>query len=559
MRLAEIAARNPVRAALVGAFFAAVVTLPGLGIGTLWDNSETAYGEVAREILITHDWLVMHLNGVAWFVQPPLYFWIAAFFAKIFGIGSFALRLPSALATIAMGGAVGYATARIAGARSGIYAGIILSTCLMQAIVGRLAIMDALLDLTIAAAILWLFRAIGPSSPARGLDGHKRVAALICAGAAVGLGMLTKGPVAPVMVALVAGAWLVWEWRLRSPLVRPSARTIVLALGVMIAIALPWFLLLALQTGGPAIVELIGHYTVGRYTGVIENQRGPWWYYLPVLILGFFPWIAFVPVGLVRVWALAQKPEGALARLAIVWAILPLVFFSFAQTKLPNYIALEFPALAIIVALWFERISAGEDRRAALYSAVVVPLTVGCISFAASIFARDNHLNNAMAAVTPQLLTLVAGMLVGSIATVVAIAVARVRPIAPYVLALTSLLLVNFIALVAEPAAEPLKPMTLMSALVDRDRQPGDTIAIRGVSGGNALTFYTAPGVITIDAEDPKSFSAAVCRSNTAFVVTREKDVPSLEEEAKQLHYASLELAITSRVALVRFTGQGCK
>ena len=73
------------RAALVGALVAALATLPGLGAGTLWDNSETAYGEVAREILIAHDWIVMHFNGAPWFVQPPLYFWIAAAFASLLG------------------------------------------------------------------------------------------------------------------------------------------------------------------------------------------------------------------------------------------------------------------------------------------------------------------------------------------------------------------------------------------------------------------------------------------------------------------------------------------
>src|SRR5579872_2144343 len=92
------AVSKTMRAGLIGAAIAALVTIPGLGSGTLWDNSETAYGEVAREILLTHDWVVMHLNGAAWFVQPPLYFWIAACFAKLFGVGAFALRLPAALA-----------------------------------------------------------------------------------------------------------------------------------------------------------------------------------------------------------------------------------------------------------------------------------------------------------------------------------------------------------------------------------------------------------------------------------------------------------------------------
>src|SRR5665213_3815989 len=99
----------PARAALLGALFAALVTLPGLGIGTLWDNSETAYGEVAKEILLTHDWVIMHLNNVPYFVQPPLYFWIGAIFSMLLGAPSaLALRLPSALATIALSAVTGY-------------------------------------------------------------------------------------------------------------------------------------------------------------------------------------------------------------------------------------------------------------------------------------------------------------------------------------------------------------------------------------------------------------------------------------------------------------------
>ncbi|MFN2461594.1 MAG: ArnT family glycosyltransferase [Candidatus Velthaea sp.] len=559
MRLPGVAARIPLRAAFLGGLFAALVTLPGLGVGTLWDNSETAYGEVAREILITHDWLVMHLNGVAWFVQPPLYFWMAAFFAKLFGVGPFALRLPSALATIATGAAVGYATARIAGTRCGIYAAVIVSTSLMQAIVGRLAIMDALLDLAVAAAILWWFRAFEPPRSARALDAAKRAGAFVGGAASIGFGFLAKGPVALAMVVLVVGVWLAWERRVRSPLLTPRGTTILAATAVMLAICVPWFVLLANKMGAGAVAELIGHYTIGRYTGVIENQRGPWWYYLPVLVIGFFPWIAFVPVGFVRACRAAHAPEGAFARLAIVWALIPLVFFSCAQTKLPNYIALEFPALAIIVALWFERISAGRDRRAALASAAVVPLTVGFLTLATSIFGKDNHLTAAMTAVAPQLFTLVAGMLAGSIATVVVIALPRVRPAAPYVLAATSLALVNFIALVAEPAAEPLKPIPRMAAIIDRERKPGDTVAIRDVSGGNALTFYTEPGVKTIDAGDERSFRAAICAPGSTYIVTRRDDVAVLEDVARRLGRTFTRLDANGRAALVRVAAGACR
>ena len=125
---------------------AALAVLPGLRIGTLWDNSETIYGEVAREILISHDPVVMHFNGEPWFVQPPLYFWVAALFAKLFGVTSFAFRLPSALATIAMVAGMALRVARARGERAALFTALVASTMLMMAILGRLAIMDAMLD-----------------------------------------------------------------------------------------------------------------------------------------------------------------------------------------------------------------------------------------------------------------------------------------------------------------------------------------------------------------------------------------------------------------------------
>ncbi|HZZ65667.1 MAG TPA: glycosyltransferase family 39 protein, partial [Candidatus Baltobacteraceae bacterium] len=267
--------RNSLRAALIAAAVAALVTIPGLGSGTLWDNSETAYGEVAREILLTHDWVVMHLNAFPWFVQPPLYFWIAALLAKIFGITTFALRLPAALATIVMGGLTAYAVTRQAGLRAGLYAGVILSTSLMQAIVGRLAIMDALLDLTVAFTIFWWFRSLQ--------TGRDKYVMLGWASAA--LGFLAKGPVAPVISLLVIAVYFFWERRATNARL-PSWKAWAAGVLVFAAIIAPWLIALIAAKGSHSMVRLIGHYTIGRYTGTIENQSGPVWYYLPVLILG---------------------------------------------------------------------------------------------------------------------------------------------------------------------------------------------------------------------------------------------------------------------------------
>jgi 4-amino-4-deoxy-L-arabinose transferase-like glycosyltransferase len=546
----------PVRAAILGALIAAIITLPGLGNGTLWDNSETVYSEVAREVLLTHDWVVMHVNGAAWFVQPPLFFWIGALCAKAFGATAFAFRLPAALATIVMGGALGYATARVAGIRAGTVAAVVLSTSLMQAIVGRLAIMDALLDLFIVIAVLCWFRAFQPCEPAG--DVRARTLAFLGGTLALALGTLAKGPVAPVIVILVIGAWLAWERRSGAAIVPPRAAAVGAACVLFAAIIAPWFILEAQRVGPDAARELIGHYTIGRYTGVIENQRGPWWYYLPVLVLGFFPWIAFVPVAAVRVIDAARMRDGSLERLALTWAIVPIVFFSFAQTKLPNYIALTLPAFAIVVALWFDRLSGTAGRRAAIASAATIPLFVGALGIAIAVFIRTNRFESATAVIGPPATILGVAMLLGSLATVAAIARRGWIAFAPYVLGATSGALVLFIAFVGEPAAEELKPIPPLAAAIQAQRGPHAAVAIRGVAGSYALIFYTAPVVLNVEDQDDAAFVAALCANPDLYLVTHAADVPKLARLAAAHGRRSAQLSERRGVAVVHLDGPPC-
>ncbi|HMD02049.1 MAG TPA: glycosyltransferase family 39 protein, partial [Candidatus Baltobacteraceae bacterium] len=417
------------RAALIGGAVAAVATLPGLGIGTLWDNSETTYGEVAREVLLYHDPVVLHLNGDPWFIQPPLYFWIAALFAKVLGLSEFALRLPSALATIAMSGAVAYVVARLVSLRAAILSAVVLSTSLMQAVVGRLAIMDALLDLTVALAILAWFATLRNGDARAWYGGW----------AALGLGALAKGPVAPVVAALVIGVWALWETRTGRRLVWPSPAAWAGGVALFAAIVAPWTIALVHTAGLPAIAELVGHYTFGRYVNVIENQPGPIWYYVPVVVLGFFPWFAYLVPASLYATREARNGHGGLARLALVWAIIPFVFFSFAQTKLPNYIALEFPALAILVGVWFDDIVASGNRRAALLWTAVVPIGLVAVGIAIWAFSNDNRLSHDLQALRVGLLELGICVLLGSLLCFALLTSRRYAWLGPFALGATSL------------------------------------------------------------------------------------------------------------------------
>jgi 4-amino-4-deoxy-L-arabinose transferase-like glycosyltransferase len=522
-------ADGAVRAAAVGAVVAALITLPGLGVGTLWDNSETAYGEVAKEILLTHDWVVMHLNSVPYFVQPPLYFWLGALFSLRAGPTPLALRLPSALATVVLSAFTGYAVARQAGARVGIYAAVILSTCLMQAVIGRLAIMDALLDLAVAMTIFWWFRGLE--------SGRDRYA--IFGWIAAGFGFLAKGLVAPVVALLVVVPFFFWNRRF-EPTYAPSARAWVVGLLAFFAIAAPWPIALVLHYHLFPLQKLIGEYTIGRYTGVVENQAGPFWYYVPVIILGFFPWIAFLPMaiadGIRRLQPAQSQDPGSsrLVRLAFAWIVMPVLFFSLARTKLPNYIALELPALALITALYFEAVVRRGGTRSAVFSAATVPVTIGALAIAISLFTRNNRLTAEIAIAVPPLLAMAAAIFAGSLLTALLVARRSTVGAAPYALAFAAIVATDVLAVTVLPHAEAFKPVPRLAAVIEREQHSGDVVAIQNVSGGNALLFYTHPVVRVLappsdgdpptDGVDPRTI---LCAASRAWVVVPAASVPT--------------------------------
>jgi 4-amino-4-deoxy-L-arabinose transferase-like glycosyltransferase len=551
----SIRADGAVRAAIAGGVISALMTLPGLGLGTLWDNSETAYGEVAREILLRHDWLTMHLNNVPYFVQPPLYFWFAAICSLLFGPTALAMRLPSALATIALSAFTGYAVARQAGARVGIYAAVILSTCLMQAVIGRLAIMDALLDLTVGMTIFWWFRGMQ--------TGRARYFVYGCIAAA--FGFLAKGLVAPAIALMVIVPFAWWNRRHETTYL-PSLRACAIGVLAFVAIAAPWPAIVLARDGLFPLEKLVGEYTVGRYTGVIENQSGPFWYYLPVIILGFFPWIAFLPsaiasgVNHLRERVREGDASGRLLRLAFVWSVVPLLFFSAARTKLPNYVALEFPAPALMTAFYFDAVVRRGVTRSAVISAATVPVTIGALAFAIWVFTHNNRLTIEIAHAVPPLSAMGAAIFIGSLVTAVMLARARTEAMAPYALAVAAIIATDLLGATMLPKAEAFKPIPRLASMIEMQRHPGDAVAIEGVSGGNALLFYTRPEVHVLapladgdpqSEDDPRS---VICASPRAWVI-----VPAATATQNPSYGRDVRIiAVDRKAALLLYNGPHC-
>jgi 4-amino-4-deoxy-L-arabinose transferase-like glycosyltransferase len=187
----------------------------------------------------------------------------------------------------------------------------------------------------------------------------------------MGLGMLAKGPVAPFLAALVIALYAaaVREWK-------TILKTLWLP-GILLfcAIALPWYV--AVQIRNPVFFrEFILEHNLARFSKNLYHHTQPLWYYLPVTALALAPWAVFVLAALiepVRLWWAKRAPvsgrddpENQFGVFASCWLIVPVVFFSLSQSKLPGYILPALPAGGLLLADYLGRhLDQGEPKPAA--------------------------------------------------------------------------------------------------------------------------------------------------------------------------------------------------
>jgi 4-amino-4-deoxy-L-arabinose transferase-like glycosyltransferase len=301
------------------------LNLVGLGASPLWDQDEAKYAQVAREILWTGDWLTLHWNGQPWFVHPPLYFWLVAATARLAGLDEFTARVWSAVfgaGCVALTSLLGRAWFS---PRAGWLAGLVLATTLQPFAQARMAVFDSVLVFWMLAALVGFWS---------GYRGNR--AGYLLAFACAGLGTLTKGPVAAVLPGLVVFLYLAG----RRELYRLREVPWAVGLALYGVLGLGWYAAGYVRHGRPFVDSVWGYYTVHRFVGVVENQAGPVWYYVPVLLLGGLPWNAFW-LGWPRLFRQGAEP------MPLVWCAAVFAFFSAAGTKLPNYVLAFYPMAAV--------------------------------------------------------------------------------------------------------------------------------------------------------------------------------------------------------------------
>ncbi len=373
-----MAARRIAAAAtfLAVAVLAATVFFFHLGSYGLWEPDEARYAEISREMLASRDFILPHLNYVAYIEKPPLLYWLTAFSFAIGGRSELAARIVPALSALVGVIATWLFAARVFDYRRATLAAAVLATAPLYAVMAQVLTTDLLLTACVTVSLFAFFLARREGGGWRWLFY-----------AAMGLGTLTKGPVAIVTPALACLAFLAWRGELRGSIAkfRPLSGLLLTS-----AIAAPWFVAVTVREPDFPGFYFFGEH-IRRFFQPGFSHGEPFYFYLPVLILGFLPWSILAPIVGARTTANRDARD-----FCAIAATATLVFFSLASGKLIPYILPAFPPLAVVIADMMPGAETpeGESAQAAtrrrgrfMVAAPIVLASIGVASLAAAIAA----------------------------------------------------------------------------------------------------------------------------------------------------------------------------
>lgn len=321
----------------------------------LTDPDETFYAQTAREMVARGEWVTPYLYGKPQFEKPILFYWLLEASYKIFGVSPFAARLPSAVF-----GTIGIIALYLLGGllfnrRVGFLAALILAASVEYVVLARACVTDMVLATLMLLGVLFFYY---------GLERGKGYWYLLSA-AAFALATLTKGPIAILLFGAVIVVYLACtrDTRIFRPL------SVVGGLLIFLLIAAPWYALIYRLHGQAFIDGFFGFHNITRFL-VAEHKIGSQYYYnIPILLGGLFPWSVFLPLALWRVFAkvfsrVAPVEERRRIVFLLAWFFMIFLFFTASSTKLPTYIFPSFMSMALVIALAWDDFLAGAPGTA---------------------------------------------------------------------------------------------------------------------------------------------------------------------------------------------------
>jgi len=317
-----------------------------IGGHALFTPDEGRYSEVAREMVVTGDYITPRLNGVAFLDKPILYYWLQASAIYLFGLKEWALRFWPAFAGV-FGCVMTYFTGRILlNRRTGILAALILATSPLYYGAAHYANLD--LEVAVLVSTTLFFSALGLHAQ----NSFQRNSFFMLAYVFCALAALTKGLIGIVFPAMVIGLWIVLlnRWSVIKQM------RLITGLVLFFAMTIPWYYLV--QKANPEFLHFFFvTQQVSRFlTQGDFNNKTALWFYVPVVLAGFFPWSIFLVQAMMKtiktVWR--DRKNHSVETFLLLWAVLIFIFFSIPRSKTVGYIIPVFPAIALMVGYYLD-------------------------------------------------------------------------------------------------------------------------------------------------------------------------------------------------------------
>ena len=501
----------------------ALTFLLGLGRQAITDSDEAYYAEASREMVESGDWLTPRFNYQERFQKPVLYYWLTSATYLVTGPSEGAARLWSALSGVGLV-LLAYAAARgMTGRRETAWlSGAIVATCFGCFAEARLALPDLPLTFCMTLGILAALRAADRSGDAaRG--GVMRWWAL--AGLGAGLGFLMKGPVALVVPGIVLLP--IWWRERRTVSLTPSG--IAVAALVFAVVGLPWYAAMWAEHGARYFDSFFVGDNFERFATSRFNEPRGVWFYVPIVLGGMMPWTVFLlvlPAGRFLDVLRGRRRLSAFEWRLVIWAAMPLLFYTLSVGKQPRYIL---PVLVPIAILLARSIVAHVERTAAEGRPspalrVSTWATAGMLAVIAGLFARTRHVFVHVDPSATWVALAVTSLAAAAVAWVALSGAWRRLPAAVAMSSAAVLLSVQFGAL----AGVRPEPVERMARLVLEHRTPGQRVGAYRAFVRN-LVFYTRfPQAELVD----ENVVAFVRSDEPVLLVTREGDVPGITAEA---------------------------
>ena len=319
-----------------------------LGTMPMGDSDEAMHASTSKDMVLSGDWVTPRYNGENFYDKTPLYNWLAAISFLLFGFSEFAARLPAALLGLGCVMITYWLARCMFGSVVAFLSALVLATSAEYIVLSRAVVHDISLAFFVTLALTLFF--VGYKN-----EKHRKPAFLF-GYAALGFAVLAKGPVGAVLPMMIIGLFLICNRQLRF------LREMQIGWGLLIflAIAAPWYILISLRNP-----DYIGYFFLKQNIGSFLSQESrhprPFYYYIPILMGGLFPWSLFLPLALYRAIRAKAALHGDGVIFALIWFGVIFIFFSIASSKLGTYILPLFPAAAMLVGvLWYDLLYASN-------------------------------------------------------------------------------------------------------------------------------------------------------------------------------------------------------